>query len=381
MKIIHVCLSGVYNDGWGYQENVLSEYDAKHGNQVMVIASKEGVIDSDMKEMPDGTLRYERNGVLVIRVPFVWWVPKKVASKLKLYKYLLEILVETDADIVFFHGTIGFSLSVIPELKRKKPSCKIYVDNHADYYNCCKNIISKIFYKKVWRKQIRRTIPYVEKYFGTLPIRNEFMREMYGIPEEKVELLIMGIDEESLPQNQGFVRKRFREKNGFNDEDFLIVAGGKIDAKKNFDKLIDAYHEIGMENVKLLIFGQIEEEYGEFFEKKLSGDITFLGWISPAQITECFIAADLGVFPGLHSVLWEQAVASKLPCIFHKLYGIDHLAINGNCLLIDSVSTETLKEVIYTLYKDKGKYQQLKENANFAYSRVLYKNIEKQYLV
>jgi hypothetical protein len=37
MKIIHICQ--YYNDGFGYQENLLPRYQAKLGHDVMVITS------------------------------------------------------------------------------------------------------------------------------------------------------------------------------------------------------------------------------------------------------------------------------------------------------------------------------------------------------
>ena len=81
-RILHVCLSGIYNDGWGYQENIMSEYDARQGFKVFLIASKEGVIDTNSKILADKTIRYTRNNVNIIRIPFSRFLPEKMASKL-----------------------------------------------------------------------------------------------------------------------------------------------------------------------------------------------------------------------------------------------------------------------------------------------------------
>ncbi len=379
-RILHVCLSGIYNDGWGYQENIMSEYDARQGFKVFLIASKEGVIDTNSKILADKTIRYTRNNVNIIRIPFSRFLPKKMASKLKIYGMLTKIIKEINADIIFYHGTIGFPLSTIPAVYKSNPSCIIYIDNHADYYNCCKNLLSKFFYKYIWRIQIARTLPYVEKYFGTLPIRNKFMEDIYHIPKEKIELLIMGIDEASLPKNSIEARKTFREKYKIDDNTFLIVTGGKIDANKNICNVIDACKSLKKYNIRLVIFGKIEDEFIQEFNRHLNDNILFIKWLSPEEINTCFAAADLGVFPGLHSVLWEQAVASKLPCIFHKLDGVEHVNFNGNCILLDNVSTNYLYDILKELYLDKTKYNQLKNNAIQAFHYVLYKEIEKKYI-
>lgn len=383
MKIVHVCLSGIYNDGWGYQENVISEYNSKDGHDVTVIASKEGNIsvDSEFLLSKRCNIKYQKNGVKVVRIPYVKFLPLFFSKKLKLYRYLYKTIDEINPDILFFHGTIGFSLHVIPKYKKNHQDCKIYIDNHADYYNCGKNIISRyLLYKLLWKYQIRRTVQYVEKYFGTLPIRNEFMRDIYGIPKDKIELLMMGVDEKLLPNNYSITRNEFREKYAIALDEFVVVAGGKIDVNKNFDKLLKAINEIETSNVTLLLFGRIEEECKDSIESLLTDRIKYVGWLTPEEIMKAFISSDLGVFPGLHSVLWEQAVSCELPCIFRKLDGVDHININGNSILLDDVSVDTIKKNIEYLSSDLYSYQHMKERAKKAANKMFYKNINLQFL-
>lgn len=40
MKILHICVTGPYTDGFNYQENMLTKYQAKAGHDVYVIASE-----------------------------------------------------------------------------------------------------------------------------------------------------------------------------------------------------------------------------------------------------------------------------------------------------------------------------------------------------
>ena len=39
MRIVHICISAPYIDGWGYQENLLPRYLQKAGTENYVIAS------------------------------------------------------------------------------------------------------------------------------------------------------------------------------------------------------------------------------------------------------------------------------------------------------------------------------------------------------
>lgn len=37
MRIVHIAPNAPYNEGWGYQENLLTKYQAKSGNDVTLI--------------------------------------------------------------------------------------------------------------------------------------------------------------------------------------------------------------------------------------------------------------------------------------------------------------------------------------------------------
>ena len=77
-----------------------------------------------------------------------------------------------------------------------------------------------------------------------------------------------------------------------------------------------------------------------------------------------FLASELGAFPGTHSVLWEQACASGLPCIFKDWDGgFSHVDVGGNCVLMNSITKEDIKETLLDIYNDKQKYQFMKHVA------------------
>ena len=40
MKIVHICLAGLYMSGWGYQDNMIAKYHMLDGASVTVIANK-----------------------------------------------------------------------------------------------------------------------------------------------------------------------------------------------------------------------------------------------------------------------------------------------------------------------------------------------------
>ena len=109
--------------------------------------------------------------------------------------------------------------------------------------------------------------------------------------------------------------------------------------------------------------------------------IVHIGWIGSDEVYNYFFASDLAFFPGQHSVLWEQACASKIPCVFKKWEGMDHVDCGGNSLLISDVSEESITDTINSLLYTK-KYESMREIALsnktdiYLYSKIAQKSLE-----
>ena len=109
---------------------------------------------------------------------------------------------------------------------------------------------------------------------------------------------------------------------------------------------------------------------------KTHENIFNLGWKSPKEIQKIILSSDLGVFPGTHSVLWEQYIALQVPCIFKKWTGMTHVDIGGNCIFLNDSSDvlQTLTDVIM----QPGTLKKMKLSAKSSNSdKFLYSNIAK----
>ena len=255
---------------------------------------------------------------------------------------------------------------------------KVVVDNHGDYINSLHSPLTRFLHKVIYRYAlVPRIKPYVDWFYGVTPSRCIFLQEVYGITKEKIKLLVMGADDEKMMLNQReSLRKEVRIRYGINDNDFLIVTGGKIDRQKNIHVLVHAVNEIDRTDVKVLVFGKINEDMQPIFDAEKTPNIVTIGWVSSDKVYELFYAADLIVFPGLHSVLWEQAVASKTPCAFSCMDGFEHVNVNDNCILMTGKDSEYYKTMLKGILDNKNCYNDLKANSDseateqFYYSRI-----------
>lgn len=382
MKILHIAPNAPYNDYWGYQDNLLPKYHKKLGHDVTVIITNTMHKDGKIIEIPcsDYVLN---DGVRVIRLKKKEYA-HRILTRLNSRLLIFDLLKDIRPDFIFYHGLSSTTIyDVIKYKKRINPDCIIVQDNHTDYYNNStnngwKDKIIRTFYRSV----NRRSLPYVSKVYGVTPWRKTFAEEYFEIPESKTDVLIMGADDEKIDfEHRPLIREHVRKRYGINDDDFLIVTGGKIDRNKNIHLLMEACSKIPQ--VKLLVFGNVLDDLKEDFEKIIqnSNNITYIGWIESDKVYDYFMASELVCFPGTHSVMWEQACACKVPCLFEKWDGMEHVNNGGNSDFVSPVTAETLTKKILEL-KFTDKYYQMKsvaesENTDvYLYSQIAKKTIE-----
>lgn len=382
MKIVHIAPNAPYNDYWGYQDNLLPKYQKKLGHDVTVIITN--TMHKDGKVVETDYSDYVLNdGVRVIRREYKQYHLPKITSVLSDLD-VLPLLNELRPDFIFYHGLISYTIKDVVKYVKKHPQCKIVEDNHMDYNIGNKSNTLKEKIVRAWRCWLNRTtVPYVEKVYGVTPWRKTYAEDYFKIPADKTDVLIMGADDEKVNLVQkGEARKQIRDRYHVSDKDFLIVTGGKIDKKKGIDVLTEACANLDS-RVKLLIFGCILDDVKEKMEALISrcDNIIYIGWIDSESVYDYFFAADLVFFPGQHSVLWEQACASKVPCVFEHWDGMDHVDNGGNSDFIENVTVKTIEEKIQELiFTDK--YYRMKTVAEsestdiYMYSKIAEKSLE-----
>ncbi len=362
---MNLCLGNYYIEDWAYQENLITKYFFILGHDVSIIASCDSF---DEKNQISNILKpgsyINKNNIKVTRVSYKY--DNFIIRKLKIFDFVFEELVRENPDIIFVHGLQFLDIFKVIRYKKKNMKVKIIVDNHADYINSATNWISKnILHRIIWGWCARSLEPYVEKFYGVTPLRCKFLEEMYKVSPRKIELLVMGADDEKINLNsKSVIRTNLRNKYGIEQDDFLIITGGKIDRSKNIHLLIKAVNKIKNEHIKLLIFGTPSPDMKDEIELISKYEkIINIGWINGDDVYDYFLAADLAIFPGTHSVLWEQAAGCGIPCIFKYWEGMTHVDVGGNCLFLYEDSVKEISKLIKTINDDKQLYKMMKKVA------------------
>lgn len=362
MKVVHLCLASFYPDNYSYQENLLPKYHKKLGYDVEVIASTQSFDEHGKVCYLNNIGTYQNEyDIKVTRLPYK--SNNKIWKKLRRYIGTFDAIKNANPDILFIHGGQFLDIDQVVKYLKSHPEVVVYVDNHADFSNSATNWVSKnILHKIVWKHAEHKIEPYTKKFYGVLPIRVDFLKNIYRLPAEKCELLVMGADDELVEKaKKSGARERIRSQYGIKDDDFLIMTGGKIDPWKTQTLLLmQAVKNIARDNVRLIVFGSVTQELSEQVKALADGvKIQYIGWITSKDTYEYFEAADLVVFPGRHSVMWEQVTGQGKPIVVKDWPGTHHVDLGGNVLFLSKDSVDEIQEKIEFLISNPDKVTEM----------------------
>lgn len=366
MKVVHLCLGSFYPDNYSYQENMLPKFHKELGYDVEVIASTQS-FDENGKTCYLSKIGSYRNeyGIKVTRLPYK--DNNKIWHKLKRYKGTYRAIEKADPDILFVHGGQFMDIDEVVRYLKEHPNVTTYVDNHADFSNSATNWVSRnILHKVIWKHYEHMIEPYTKKFYGVLPVRVDFLVDIYKLPKEKCELLVMGADDELVEKaKKSGAKEKIRDKYHIASDDFLVMTGGKIDQWKTQTLLLmEAVHRIQNPKVKLIVFGSVTQELMNRVKALADGEkVQYIGWVQSKDTYDYFEAADLMVFPGRHSVMWEQATGQGKPMLVKDWPGTHHVDLGGNVEFLTQDSADEIQQKIEELVANPDKYQKMKKIA------------------
>ena len=295
MRIAHICQW--YIPGLSYQENFLPREQARLGHDVWILTS-----DRVPPRLPVDQDRFspglqEEDSLRIQRLPSI--MPIKSRGQVYL-RNLLPTLREIEPDVIHIHG-----LWYLPTLQimARKPDVTLVADDHADNGNLPSgpgNVIRFGFARWVCRRLCEEG----GKIFSVNPFSRWFVTEVLDAPADKVHLLPLGINTQTLYPDP---RKRAerREKLGLPRDSCVFITSGRLTPGKGFELLIERFGEVHRARPasRLIIIGSGSSDY-EAQLRRLSRECgvedacLLLPWMTEEDLCACYNAADVGVLPG-----------------------------------------------------------------------------------
>ena len=145
---------------------------------------------------------------------------------------------------------------------------------------------------------------------------------------------------------------------------------------------MEAVNRLQNEKVKLIVFGSVIPELKEKVEGLVSPYTQYIGWVQSDQTDKYYAASDLVVFPGRHSVFWEQVAGLGKPMICKSWDGTKHVDLGGNVIFLEKDSADEIYGAVKDLVDNPEKYQKMKNIAEregmktFSYSDIAKRSIQ-----
>jgi len=366
MKVLHLDFTGTFNEEMSYQENLMIKYNVKDGHEVIMLTTCFRLDNRGAAVYTPPIDKTMNNGARLVRMKYHRIINNRITNTIRKIDGIHKFLDQSSPDIIFIHGTQTIEILTIVKYLRKNPRVHVFVDSHTDYVNSVHNWLSKyILHPIIWRYCTKKIEPYVIRFYGVTPGRCSFLNEMYKISNDKIELLVLGADDENIRINdKSQIKRKIRESLQISDNDFVVITGGKIDQRKNIHLLMKAVNEIANKNLKLIVFGSSDMQMKLVIDALSNSEaIRNIGWIDSSDVYDYFLASDLAVFPGTHSVLWEQSVGTGIPGVFKYWEGMDHIDIGGNCRFLYADKITEIKSVLEEIINDQDAYKKMKKVA------------------
>jgi glycosyltransferase involved in cell wall biosynthesis len=359
-KLKIVIVSAFYSEGMGYSENCLSRALARLGHEVHVISSTFNVYGNE--PLYDTTYRDflgpRRNppGDKTIDGYQLHRLEAGLFAGYVTMPGLLSKIRELSPDIVHMLEIASLETMAVAANKLLS-SYKLFCETHQNVSVIkpyMKQPDGPLLKKAVYR--LTRTVPThlasiaVEKCYAVAADCVDVAIDYYGVPPEKVKLLLLGTDTEVFFPAESAAdleaRRALRRRLGFTDDDIVCLYTGRFTRDKNPLLLAQAVDALSATDprFKALFIG----DGAQRAEIAACRNATIAPFMTHRDLAQHYRAADIAVWPRQESMSMLDAAASGLPIVVSDKIG-DPARVAGNGRTHEENSASSLADVLREL--------------------------------
>jgi 1,2-diacylglycerol 3-alpha-glucosyltransferase len=379
MKIVHICLSCFYIDGYSYQENLLVQQNVADGHEVLVIASTQNYNDARRITYVEPSTYMGKDGARVIRLPYRKFLPQKMMQKLRMHPGVYELLEREKPNAVLFHGLCGYELKTAAAFKRRHPKIPVYADSHEDQNNSARTLGSKLLHKYYYRPIISAVQASFDKILCISVETITFVRSMYGVPAERLEFYPLGgviVADEEYELRRDRARKSLR----LESQHILFLQTGKLGKRKRLVESLNGFARVAEKDFRLVIVGELDSEIQMEANLLIAQDkrVSFLGWKNSDELLDLLCATDVYLQPGTQSATMQMSLCARCPVILDDVPSHQPF-VNGNGWLIKS--PDELPDVFQEIAENPERLADMSLNSAAIAARLLdYKVLASRFL-
>lgn len=197
----------------------------------------------------------------------------------------------------------------------------------------------------------------------------DFLVNKVHIKENRVELILNGIDATKLQPLTSEEKLSIKNKYGIYNDKIVVCAHGRIDKVKGLDVIVNAVNSLSKEykdKLIVLLSGDTNNDYCKELQNMISqfclnDNFVFMGWVSPREI---FGISDLAVMPSRREGFPLSAIEAffmKVPCIRTKTGGYQDMKMVCDSIEIDNA--ECVAKKLIAFVDNKNIYDKMTKDA------------------
>jgi len=200
--------------------------------------------------------------------------------------------------------------------------------------------------------------------------RDEILKSLGKRKKINVQVLYNNIPPMNISEPEDIPKTR--ERFGIPENAKVLVTAGILNKGKNIETLIECIPKIEINNIYVLIVGDISTETDLRYKNSLQGlakklevdkRVIFTGWLEKEDLWKIYLAADLFVLPSLSEGMPNamlEALGVDLPCIGSNIAGINDI-LQYEELMFDPLDEKAIAEKIQHAFYDSQFFNRIKE--------------------
>ncbi|MBW9221791.1 glycosyltransferase family 4 protein [Methanothermococcus sp. SCGC AD-155-C09] len=218
----------------------------------------------------------------------------------------------------------------------------------------------------VQKTMLPRTIRTADKIISVSHNTKKDVIKYFKIPEDKIEVIYNGVNEEYKPLPDNEIEK-IRQKYNL-EYPFILYVGG-LAPNKNIPTLIKAFYKLKKQRLlhKLVIIGAKRLKYNSIFETidklNLQKDVIFTGYVPEEDLPALYNAADLFVYPSIYEGFGLpplEAMACGIPVITSNSSSLPEVVGNAG-IMVDPYDVDGLSRAMYEVLTNDGLREELRK--------------------
>ncbi|NMB92557.1 MAG: glycosyltransferase family 4 protein [Parcubacteria group bacterium] len=389
MKIVHVV--DYFQPTLGYQEVFLAKEQAKLGHEVIVVTSNRYAPVLYVNKAAESILgsRIRRSGFFIEEDIKVWRLKTLFEFSSRVWMIgLAKKILELKPDVINIDGVNTISALRISWLKlhnKKFRNIRLIIDDHLNPEGSMSKL--KFMYPLLKHTTLKLVNQAVDSFIAVSETTREFMFQNYGISFDRIKIIPLGADT-SLFKYDSLARQEIRNKLKITKNDVVYIYTGKIIPFKYLEILIESAFELmkKYKNIKVLFVGYSDQQYENQLRsiiklKNLEECFIWQKAVPNKELYKYFSAADVAVWPHLHTNSILEAMACGLPVIVcDESRSCEEVKYN-NGLIYRDLDVKDLKEKMEQLYLNEDLRKELGNNAlEIVQKRYNWSNIAKEFI-